>query len=103
MSHLHWHGGPNLFRPYASIHPRNEQMVEYISTLADQADAVACHGLDQALGGLFTELLSHPCRSPGQQAGRMTDLRVGIFPALDDRPQSVEHLGVGVRCEHPRQ
>jgi hypothetical protein len=52
---------PHFFRPDASVHPRDEKVVEHIGAFSDQASAVTCHGLDQAFDGFLTELLSDPC------------------------------------------
>lgn len=59
---------PDLLGPNAGMHPCDDKMLEHISALSDEADAVTCHGLDQTLDRFLTELLSHSRGSPSQQA-----------------------------------
>ena len=84
---------PNFLRMDARIHPGNEKVIEHVGALGDEAGMISRHRFDQAFDEFFAELLNHLGSAPRKESRGMARTGICAFPAVDDCPEPIEHVG----------
>src|SRR5580704_11918475 len=83
---------PHFSRLDTSVHPGDEKVIEHVGTLGDEASVVPRHRFDQTFDEFLAELLNHVRGTPGQELRRVAHGGVDILAAVDDYPETVEHV-----------
>src|ERR1700730_18698842 len=84
---------PNFLRMDTRIHPGYEKVIEHVGALGDEAGMISRHRLDQAFDEFLAELLNHLGSAPRKESRGMARRGIGSFPAIDDCPEPIEHVG----------